>query len=79
MVIFLVSGYAWVNRTIMPVQLARWMHTELDLFLVSFLLVHVLISAKFTLSRWRVARGRAVDIALIIIGIIAFWTVLMIR
>lgn len=79
MVIFLISGYAWVNRTIMPIQLARWMHTELDLFLVVFLLIHVLISTKFTLARWRVGHGEVVNIVLIIIGIAAFWMVLLIR
>jgi len=79
MVIFLVSGYAWVNRIIMPLQLARWMHTELDLYLVVLLLVHVLISAKFTLARWRIGHGRIVNAVLIIIGIAAFWMVLLIR
>jgi hypothetical protein len=79
MVIFLISGYAWVNGTIMPIQLARWMHTELDLFLVVFLLIHVLISTKFTLARWRVGHGEVVNIVLIIIGIAAFWMVLLIR
>lgn len=79
MVIFLVSGYAWVNRIIMPLQLARWMHTELDLYLVALLLVHVLISTKFTLARWRVGSGRIVNAVLIIIGIAAFWMVLLIR
>jgi len=79
MVIFLVSGYAWVNRDIMPVSLAIWMHTRLDLFLVALLLMHVLISTKFTLRRWRVGNGRIVNILLMIIGIAAFWTVLLIR
>lgn len=79
MVIFLLSGYAWVNRIIMPIELARWMHTELDLLLVVLLLVHVLISIKFTLARWRVGHGKVVNIVLIIIGIAAFWMVLLIR
>ncbi len=79
MVVFLVSGYAWVNRDIMPVSLAIWMHTRLDLFLVAILLMHVLISTKFTLRRWRVGNGRIVNILLVIIGIAAFWTVLLIR
>ncbi len=79
MVVFLVSGYAWVNREIMPVQLAIWMHTRLDLFLVALLLMHVLISAKFTLKRWHVRNGRIVNILLVIIGIAAFWTVILIR
>jgi hypothetical protein len=53
-----------VNGTIMPIQLARWMATELDLFLVVFLLIHVLISTKFTLARWRVGHGEVVNIVL---------------
>jgi hypothetical protein len=79
MVLFLVSGYAWVNRSIMPVQLAVWMHTRLDLFLVILLLLHVLISTKFTLKRWRVGHERIVNILLIIVGVAALWTVLLIR
>jgi hypothetical protein len=79
MVLFLVSGYAWVNRSIMPVQLAVWMHTRLDLFLVILLLLHVLISTKFTLKRWRVRHERIVNFLLIIVGIAALWTVLLIR
>lgn len=63
----------------MPVQLAIWLHTRLDLFLVALLLVHVLISARFTLSRWRVGHRRIVDIVLIMIGVAAFWAVLLIR
>lgn len=79
MVIFLVSGYAWVNRSIMPVQLAIWLHTRLDLFLVVLLLVHVLISARFTLNRRRMGHRRIIDIAFIIIGLASFWAVLLIR
>jgi hypothetical protein len=79
MVLFLVSGYAWVNRSIMPVQLAVWMHTRLDLFLVILLLLHVLTSTKFALKRWRVGHERIVNILLIIVGVAALWAVLLIR
>jgi hypothetical protein len=79
MVVFLVSGYAWANRSIMPVQLAVWMHTRLDLFLVILLLLHVLTSTKFALKRWRVGHERIVNILLIIVGVAALWTVLLIR
>jgi len=77
MIIFLISGYAWTNRIIM--QQAKYMHTNLDLFLVFFFLVHVLISARFTLARWRVGHGRLVSGLLIAVGIAAFWIVLSIR
>jgi hypothetical protein len=79
MIIFLVSGYAWSNRTIMSLQLARNMHTQLDLFLVFFFLVHALISIRLTLDRWRVGHGRAVSALLAAIGVISFWLVLSIR
>jgi len=81
MIIFIVSGYAWWNRTLLPVQQARFMHTELDLYLVFFFLVHVLTSMRFTLMRWKVGLGhrRAVDLALIAAGILSFWFVLSIR
>lgn len=79
MIIFLVSGYAWSNRIILPLQQAKYMHTNLDLFLVFFFLVHVLISARFTLARWRVGHRRLVSGMLIAIGIAAFWIVLTIR
>jgi len=54
MIIFIVSGYAWWNRIIIPLQLDRYMHTQLDTYLFFFFLMHTLISTKFTLARWRV-------------------------
>lgn len=79
MIIFLVSGYAWSNRTIMSLQSARYMHTQLDLFLVFFFLVHALISIRLTLARWRVGHGQVVNALLATIGVISFWLVLSIR
>ena len=79
MIIFLISGYAWWNRTLLPLQQAIYMHTKLDLFLVFFFLVHVLISTKFALARWRVGHGQMVNLLLIVIGIMSFWFVLSIR
>ena len=79
MIIFLISGYAWSNRIILTLQQAKFMHTELDLLLVFFFLVHVLISAKFTLARWRVGHGRLVSGMLIVIGMAFFWFILSIR
>jgi hypothetical protein len=55
------------------------MHTNLDLFLVFFFLMHVLISIRFTLARWRVGHGPAVNLLLIAIGILSFWSILSIR
>jgi hypothetical protein len=79
MIIFLISGYAWWNRTLLPMQQAVYMHTELDLFLVFFFLVHVLISTRFALLRWRVGHGQMVNLLLVVIGILSFWSVLSIR
>ncbi len=79
MIIFLVSGYSWTNRIILPFQQAVWMHTRLDLFLVFFFLMHVLISARFALARWRVGHSRAVSALLAAAGIISFLLVLSIR
>jgi hypothetical protein len=79
MIIFLISGYAWSNRIILSLQQAKFMHTELDLFLVFFFLTHVLISIRFALARWRVGHGRMVSVLLVLIGIVSFWIVLSIR
>ena len=65
--------------TLLPLQLARRLHTELDLLLVFFFLVHVLISTRFTLARWRVGKSRLVDMLLLAAGISFFWLVLSIR
>jgi hypothetical protein len=79
MIIFIVSGYAWWNRILMPLQLAVYLHTQLDTYLVFFFLMHVLISTKFTLARWRVGPGWLVSMLLAIIGVVSFWLVLEIR
>jgi hypothetical protein len=79
MIIFIVSGYAWWNRIIIPLQLARYMHTQLDTYLVFFFLMHTLISTKFTLARWRVGHGWMVNMLLIIIGMASFLVILDIR
>jgi hypothetical protein len=79
MTIFLISGYAWYNRILLPLQQAKYLHTDLDLFLVVFFLVHVLISIRFALARWRVGHSRLVSVLLIAIGILSFWFVLSIR
>ena len=55
------------------------MHTELDLYLVFFFLMHILISVRFALARWRIGHGRILSILLILIGVVSFWMVLSIR
>ena len=63
----------------LPLKDAIYMHTNLDLFLVFFFLMHVLISVRFTLARWRVGHGQMVNLLLIAIGILSFWSILSIR
>jgi hypothetical protein len=63
----------------MPLQLAVYLHTQLDIYLVFFFLMHVLISTKFTLARWRIGPGWLVSVFLTCIGVISFWIVLVIR
>lgn len=75
MIIFLISGYAWADHIIMSVQQAKYLHTQLDIYLVFFFLVHVLINTKFTLKRLRIGDGQIVNILLIGIGAISLWMV----
>lgn len=79
MIIFLISGYAWSNRIILSLQQAKFMHTELDLYLIFFFLMHILISVRFALARWRIGHGRIVSVLLILIGVVSFGMVLSIR
>jgi divalent metal cation (Fe/Co/Zn/Cd) transporter len=79
MILFLISGYAWWNRILLPLRDAIYIHTSLDIFLVFFFLVHVLISIRFALARWRVGHGRMVNLLLIIIGVLSFGAILSIR
>jgi hypothetical protein len=64
---------------LLPLKDAIYMHTNLDLFLVFFFLMHVLISIRFTLARWRVGHTQMVNLLLIAIGILSFWSILSIR
>lgn len=79
MILFLISGYAWWNRILLSLNNAKYIHTNLDLFLIFFFLVHVLISIRFTLARWRVGHGLVINILLTIIGIASFGAILSIR
>jgi hypothetical protein len=77
MVTYIVTGYAWSERIIMSPREAIYWHTNLDLYLVFFFLVHILISAKFALRRYGVKYG-LVNPALLMIGLVAFASVLQI-
>ncbi len=76
MILFFVSGYAWVDKVLIPIQQAKWMHTQLDTYLVIVFLMHALISIKFALKRWRVRNEAFVNASLLLIGIAAFISVL---
>jgi hypothetical protein len=79
MVLFFISGYAWAERIFMSVQQARWIHTQLDIYLAAIFLVHALISAKFALRRWKVRNDAAVNVSLLLIGVVAFASVIGIK
>ncbi|MDD1751583.1 MAG: hypothetical protein LUQ38_00640 [Methanotrichaceae archaeon] len=78
-VIYIVSGYAWTNRIIMPLYLARYLHTALDIYMIPLFLAHVLIGTKFTLKRYGVHHDRIVSLALLTIGVISYILVIIIR
>ena len=71
MIAYIVTGYAWSQRIIMSQSEAIYWHTNLDLYLVFFFLVHALISARFTLRRYGLKYG-LVNPALLMIGLVAF-------
>jgi len=77
MIVYIVTGYAWSQRIIMSPREAIYWHTNLDLFLVFFFLIHVLIGARFTLRRYGVKYG-IVNPALLVISLLAFVTVLQV-
>lgn len=77
MIAYIVTGYAWSEHIIMSSREAMYWHTNLDLFLVFFFLIHVLISARFTLRRYGVKYG-IVNPALLVIGLLAFVAVLQV-
>lgn len=79
MILFLISGYAWWNRILIPLNSAKYIHVNFDVFLVFFFLVHVLISIRFSLARWRLGHGEAINLMLIIIGLASFGVILSIR
>lgn len=88
MVIFIVTGYAWAFHVVMRPSEARSLHISLKELLVFFFLVHTLISAKFTLKRWKILKRlgvlnrweihheKMVDSSLLLIGLIAFGMIL---
>lgn len=77
MMAYIVTGYAWSKGIIMSRNDAIFWHTSLDLPLVFFLLVHVLIGAKFALRRYGVGHP-LVNPALLVIGLAGFISVLTI-
>jgi hypothetical protein len=79
MIIYMISGYAWTNRTIMSITQARYLHTTLDIYMMPVFLAHVLISTKFTLKRGGFHHDNVVNLALLMIGIVSYILVLMIR
>jgi hypothetical protein len=79
MIIYIISGYAWTNRIIMPLYMARYLHTALDIYMIPLFLAHVLIGMKFTLKRHGVHHDRIVNLVFLSIGLASYVLVLMIR
>ena len=79
MVIFLISGYALTKHIIMPVALARYLHTMLDIYMMPVFLAHVLINTKFVFKRVGLHNDKIVDLLLILVGIISYILVIMVR
>jgi hypothetical protein len=79
MIIYIISGYAWTNRIIMPLYLARYLHTALDIYMIPLFLAHVLIGTKFTLMRHGIHHDLVVDLALLSIGVVSYALILVIR
>jgi len=79
MIIYIISGYAWTNRIIMPLYTARYLHTALDIYMIPLFLAHVLIGTKFTLKRHGIRHDEIVNLTLLTVGVIAYILVLMIR
>ncbi len=79
MVLYMISGYAWVNRIIMSTTQAKYLHTVLDIYMMPIFLAHVLISTKFTLKRHGIHYDNLVNLILLSIGFVSYVLVLMIR
>jgi len=79
MVTYMISGYAWTNRILIPASSARYLHTALDIYMMPIFLAHVLISTKFTLKRWGYHHDGIVNSALLLIGALSYYLVLLIR
>jgi len=78
MAIYIITGYAWSDRIIMPLSAAVRIHTHLDTLLIPVFLIHTAIGTRFMLKRNRVGHQRLVDAALLSIAVISYALVLMV-
>ncbi len=79
MIIYIVTGYAWVNRILMNVSLARQLHMTMDIYMMPVFLAHVLISAKFMLKRHGIHYDRLTNTVLLSVGVVSYLLALSIR
>jgi hypothetical protein len=79
MIIYIVTGYAWVNRSLMQVSLARQLHMTIDVYMMPVFLAHILISTKFMLKRYGIHYDRLVNTVLLSVGLMSYLVVLSIR
>ncbi len=89
MVVFIITGYSWAFHVVMRPSEARYLHSGyLKELLVFFFLMHALISARFTLKRWKIMKRlrvlnrweahheKLVDTSLLLIGLLALGSIL---
>ena len=79
MIAYITSGYALTKGILMPTDLARLLHLNMDEYMMIPFLGHVLMSSRFTLRRHGIGPNRLVNLALLVIGIISYALVLMVR
>lgn len=82
-IIFVVSGYGIVNPKfvgemtggILTRSLSLYLHTNLDVPILTLLMIHILIELKFALMRWGMKDGVLLNAFVVILG--TFSTVLL--
>jgi len=86
-VLFVISGYGLLKPSLIrsltggriDYQMSLFIHTTLDTPLLVFLLVHVIIEAKFLLRRWGVKNEKILNITLMTLGLIFLILIIYIK
>lgn len=79
MIVIVVSGYAYLGKIRgFHRGLAFDLHTKLDLPLILLIVAHVLLAGRFELMRFKI-KGKAVDVFLLVLGIIVALAVIYVE